>query len=283
MERLTDHVHAEVGLRGSNHGYVATSDGVVLIDTPFKPSDALRLGSALSVVGPLRYVINTEPHIDHWTGNAYLGAPVVAHDGVRRRILTTDVDEHRTRIAGLGPDEAQHASRYQARLPSITFSTELTLHVGDQELRLINMPGHTQYQAAVLVVGEGVVFTSDNVFSGVHTWLQEADPDAWLRALESLRALDADILVPGHGRVCGKAALDTQASIIGEWVGYVGDAVDRGMSRDDAMDTLTAMTDRFPMDVEQDGLAPRVMRMNVANLFDYLTGAGIHAPASPSA
>jgi hypothetical protein len=25
--------------------------------------------------------------------------------------------------------------------------------------------------------------------------------------------------------------------------------------------TLTAMTDRYPMDVEQDGMAPRVMQM----------------------
>ena len=37
------------------------------------------------------------------------------------------------------------------------------------------------------------------------------------------------------------------------------------------------MTDRYPMDVEQDGMAPRVMQMNAANLYDYVTGAGIHA------
>ena len=42
------------------------------------------------------------------------------------------------------------------------------------------------------------------------------------------------------------------------------------------MADLTAMTDRYPMDVGQDGMAPMVMKMNVANLYDYLTGAGIH-------
>ncbi len=30
------------------------------------------------------------------------------------------------------------------------------------------------------------------------------------------------------------------------------------------------------MDVEQDGMAPRVMQLNVANLYDYVTGTGIH-------
>ena len=36
------------------------------------------------------------------------------------------------------------------------------------------------------------------------------------------------------------------------------------------------MTDRYPMDVEQDGMAPMVMKLNIANLYDYVTGAGIH-------
>ena len=36
---------------------------------------------------------------------------------------------------------------------------------------------------------------------------------------------------------------------------------------------LTDMTDRYPMDVGQDSMAPMVMRLNVANLYNYLTGA----------
>jgi cyclase len=279
VERLTDNVHVETGRRGANHGYVTTSDGIVLVDTPFKPTDALRLRAALDALGTLRYVLNTEPHVDHWTGNAYFDAPVVAHEGVRQRVLEFDREHHRERIAGLGPDEPVHAQRYVPRPPAITFSRELTLHLGNHTLRALHMPGHTPFQAAVLVVEDGVVFTSDNVFSGVHTWLQEADPEAWLLALDALRALDVEILVPGHGRVTDKRALDDQEAVIREWMGYVQGAVDRGMTRDEAMDALTDMTDRFPMDVEQASLAPKVMRMNVANLYDYLTRSGIHARA----
>ena len=39
------------------------------------------------------------------------------------------------------------------------------------------------------------------------------------------------------------------------------------------MPSLTAMTDRYPMDVEQEGMAPMVMRISAANLYDYLTGS----------
>ena len=145
-------------------------------------------------------------------------------------------------------------------------------HVGDHTFEMIHMPGHTLYQTAVIVKEEGVVFTSDNIFHGVHSWLHEADPDLWLVALESLRGLNEDIFVPGHGDMCGKGYLDEQGSFISEWKNYVQDAVDRGMTREESVSTLTALIDRYPMDVEQAALAPMVMGINVGNLYDYLTG-----------
>jgi len=82
--------------------------------------------------------------------------------------------------------------------------------------------------------------------------------------------------VPGHGPVCDKSYLNEQSTFIGEWVDYVCRGIDGGMNKEQCVAGLTAMTDRYPMDVGQDGMAPRVMQLNVANLYDYLTGAGIH-------
>jgi hypothetical protein len=67
--------------------------------------------------------------------------------------------------------------------------------------------------------------------------------------------------------------LGEQGAFILEWKKYVKGVIDRGMTKDEAVARLTAMTDRYPMDVEQEGMAPMVMRMNVANPYDYLTGA----------
>jgi cyclase len=147
----------------------------------------------------------------------------------------------------------------------------MTLHVGDHTFQMIHMPGHTLYQAAILIKEEGVVFTSDNIFYKVQTFIQEANPEQWLQALEALRRLD-----PGHGAVCDKSYLDEQGDYIREWKAYVQKAIDQGVTKEDAVEKLTAMTERYPMDVGLEGQAPRVMRMNVANLYDYLTGAGIH-------
>ena len=278
MKQLTRNVMVETGQRGSNHGLVTTSDGLVLIDGPHKPSDALRLKAEIERRGqPLRYILNTEPHGDHWTSNAYFDAPVVAHAGVRKRILETDIPDMLTRVATFGPGEGKLLEGYRANAPVITFDNEMTLHVGDHTFRLVSMPGHTPYQAAVIVEDDGVVFTSDNIFCQCHTWLQEADPSRWLTALDSLRGLSQDTFVPGHGPVCDKRYLAEQGAFIQEWVDYVRGAAGKGMTRDEAVRNLTAMTDRYPMDVEQDGMAPRVMQMNAANLYDYVTGAGIHA------
>ena len=202
--------------------------------------------------------------------------PVVAHKGVRSRILGTDLAAHVARVASFGPEEPKLLENYKPNAPVITFQSEMSLHVGNQTFHMIHMPGHTPYQAAVIVVEEGVVFTSDNIFCNVQTWLQEANPDHWLKALESLRSLREETFVPGHGPVCDKKYLDEQGSFIQEWVDYVRSGTERGMTKEESVANLTAMTDRYPMDVGQDGMSPHVMRLNVANLYDYLTGAGIH-------
>ena len=277
MQQITSNVFAETQVRGCNHGFVTTSDGVVMIDSPQKPTDALKWKAEIEKHGKLRYIINTEPHGDHWTGNAYFDAPVVAHEGVRTRILETNLAEHLARVGSMGPDEPKLLQGYTPNAPIITFKNAMTLHVGDHTFEMIHMPGHTLYQAAILIREEGVVFTSDNIFHKVQTYIQEANPNQWLNALNSLRYLDEEIFIPGHGALCDKSYLDEQGTYIMEWVDYVRKAVERGMKKDEAIGDLTDMTDRYPMDVGQDGTSPRVMKMNVANLYDFILSEGIHS------
>jgi len=276
MQQLTSNVFVETQQKGANHGIVATSDGLVLIDTPHRPSDAVRLRAEIERRGKLRYIINTEPHSDHWTGNAFFDVPVIAHHGVRLRMLETDAAAHLARVGSFGPDEPKLLENYRANAPVITFENEMTLHVGNHTFRMIHMPGHTPYQAAIVVEEEGVTFTSDNIFCKVQTWIQEGQPDDWRESLERLRELREDIFVPGHGPVCDKSYLNEQSAFIQEWVDYIRSAIGQGMTKEACVAELTALTDRYPMDVEQDGMAPRVMQLNVANLYDYVTEAGIH-------
>ena len=272
MQQLTRNVFVETQVRGCNFGFVTTSDGIVMIDSPHKPSDALKLKAEIEKRGRRRYIINTEPHGDHWTGNGFFDAPVVAHEGVRTRIFNTDMEQHVARVGTFGPEEPKLLVGYVPNAPVITFKNGMTLHVGEHTFEMIHMPGHTLYQAAICIKEEGVVFTSDNIFHKVQTWLHEAHPDLWLESLESLRKLDEEVFVPGHGTVCGKNYLDEQGSFILEWKDYVKNAIDQGMTKDEATARLTKLIDRYPMDVGQEDRAAMVMRISAANLYDYLTG-----------
>ena len=277
MQQLSSNAWVETGVRGCNYGYVVTSDGIVMLDSPQLPSDAVKLHTKLASLNlPLRYIINTEPHGDHWTGNAFFDAPVVAHAGVRERILATDFDNMLRSQLGLGDDELSLMKDYRVNAPVVTFDTVMALHVGNHTFEMIHMPGHTAYQAAILIKEEGVVWTSDNIFNGCQTFLQEANPEQWQHSLGLLRDLDEEIFVPGHGPVCNKSVLSEQSAFIEEWLDYVSQAMNRGMEKDVAIKELSGMTDRYPMDIGIEHWAPRVMQMNVANLYDFICGEGIH-------
>ena len=103
LRQITDHVFAEFFFWGCNPGYVATSDGVFMIDTPQQPIDAVRWREHLEGVGPIRHLVNTEPHIDHIAGNAYFpGVEVITTAAALKRehchpgdVLVDDRDKHR--------------------------------------------------------------------------------------------------------------------------------------------------------------------------------------------
>ena len=280
LQQITSNVFADTSCRGCNFGFLTTSDGIVMFDSPHKPTDAMALKAEVRRRGQLRYIINTEPHGDYWTGNAFFDVPVIAQEGVRRRILETTMEQHIQRVSSFGPDEPELMEGYMPNAPAITLGNVLTMHVRDHTIQIIHMPGHTAYQAAICIKEEGVVWTSDNIFHKVQTFIQEGSPDEWMTTLGSLRQLDEEIFVPGHGQLCDKSYLDEQGSYIQEWKDYVWAAVERGMTKDEAIYSLTDMTNRYPMESpQQDG--PAVMRMNAANLYDFLTGNWV--PSNPQA
>ncbi|MEA2621638.1 MAG: cyclase, partial [Chloroflexota bacterium] len=69
MESVTPNVFTNTRLRGCNPSYVVTSDGVVVIDTPQLPTRAVAMRQEAESHGPIRYLINTENHVDHIFGN----------------------------------------------------------------------------------------------------------------------------------------------------------------------------------------------------------------------
>jgi cyclase len=269
MQKITDNVYAETGFRGCNTGFVITTEGVVMIDTPQLPVDAIEWRNEIAKHGSVRYLINTEPHADHFTGNYYFEGTVVAHEGTREIILEASVNQLRERLKQTAPENLSLMEGFIYRPPTITLSQRLTLYVGDHTFHLINLPGHTPYQVAVYIPEEGIVFTSDNVFGKVQAWLHQALPYEWMASLKQIQELNADILVPGHGSICNRSYIPEMIAFIQDWIDVVTAAINQGMSLEQAQSKVSLL-DRYPMEKGSEAMALEVQRMNVARLYEVL-------------
>ncbi|MFC1977519.1 MBL fold metallo-hydrolase [Chloroflexota bacterium] len=239
MQKITDNVYVDTELWGANVGFVVTKEGVVMIDTPQYPIDALRWRDEVAKYGPVRHIIYTEPHADHWSGGYFFKGTVIAHEGTREAILASTVKQFKERLRAGSPESLPLTpAGFHFRPPTVTLSQRLTLYSGDHTFQLINHPGHTPYQVAVYIPEERVVFTSDNIFHKVKTYLQAALPYEWLDSLKRLEELDVDMLVPGHGTICDKSYIPGQAAIIQGWIDVVTTAIKQGMSLEEAQEKL---------------------------------------------
>lgn len=282
MERVTDNVFAETKIRGCNPGYVVTNEGVIVIDTPQLPTRALGMLREIEEKGPIRYLINTEHHVDHIFGNYFFRGKgiVVSHEEVHkefmrvthqinplayaREAIPTDDPEG----AAFFPDEKTYYA--DPNKPTVTFRGDLTIRLGRHTFKLISTPGHTKGQIAVFIPEEKVVFTGDTIFNNCQTWMHEADPDEWLKSLKYLESLDVAFIVPGHGPVCTKKYISVQSAFIREWVTAVALGISKGWSKEECIQRISFL-DRFPVDIGQEFMGPKVQEMNVTALYDYLT------------
>ena len=235
MRQITSHVYVKCGLRGCNLGFVTTQEGIVMIDTPLHPTDTMKWREEIHRKGEVKYVINTDPHPDHNSGNHFFPGICIAHREGREALSSRKVDQVIALVQCTDPQGVDFMKGYRLRLPEITFSESLDLHLGSHSFQLTHLPGHTPGVIAVHIPAERVVFASDIVFYHEKTYLNEATPYQWIESLKKLTELDVDVVVPGHGDgICTKEYLQEQVNIIQDWVEVVKEAIDKGLNSEEA-------------------------------------------------
>ncbi|OZC77225.1 MBL fold metallo-hydrolase [Rhodococcus sp. 06-462-5] len=284
MQQVSAHVLSETGQRGSNPSIVATTAGVVVIDTAQLPSDAIALRSRAESMGRIEYLINTEHHADHIFGNYFFkGAGLVVHhqeifDSFMVPEPPIDPYEYVREAArvhdpkgyALVPDRDTYFQ--DPNKAAVTFSDDLVIRLGDHTFELLHTPGHTPGQTAVFVPEERVVFTGDTVFSGCQTWLMTSDLNQWLVALDRIAGLDVDFVVPGHGPVTTPAYLRTQRATLLEWMSAVADAVARGWTREETIERIDPGAG-LPVDIGLESMKEHIHTQNAGSLWDKLTAS----------
>ena len=176
-----------------NSGVVVTSDGVLVIDALGSEASARAArGSISSVIKqPVRYLVSSSFHDPFSKGNiAYGDVFKLGHDNYRTGLL----------------DQMQRggasAEEQRARLPNETFRDRATFYFGGKEIQVLHFGrAHTRGDSIVFVPQDRIAYMSEVFYSQEFPNMAMGYGVSWLRVLDAVDALGADIFVPGHGPV----------------------------------------------------------------------------------
>jgi len=280
IKKVADGVHAAVAAPAykvnSNTAIIEGDDGVVIVDTHSKPSAArVILGQLRELTPrPVRYVVNTHFHWDHWHGNevypaAYPQAEIVTNAITREAMVRKGlkrIQDHvrqvpaeiaqleRERDAARTPDhrarceaELRLARAYLAEvralrpaLPTLAFEQTMTIYRREREIQLLYLGrAHTEGDVFVYLPREKVVVTGDAVIGWV-PFMGDGFPEDWVATLDRLAALDFTHLIMGHGDVAGRDWLRTFRTYIRDMVEAVREEAMRGATLEEIQSRVPA-------------------------------------------
>ncbi len=195
----TEDLSPQNGGNIANAGFIATPEGVVVIDTSASRAlgEAWRAAIQARAQAPIVRVFNTHLHPDHILGNQAFPADTLATLPATRQSMH-DVGEafndNLYRMVG----EAMKGTNVVVPL---AMAQPGLLEIGGHRIRIIAMQGHSAADLVVFDETTGVLFTGDLVFFDRAPTTPHADLARWRDSLEALAALPFKRMVPGHGPV----------------------------------------------------------------------------------
>ncbi|MGE2816541.1 fumarylacetoacetate hydrolase family protein [Mycobacterium heidelbergense] len=254
-ERVWTWTLPDGGYGWSNAGLVAGDGASLLVDTLFDLALTREMLDAMQPItdrAPISDALITHSNGDHTHGNQLLDESVriIAARGTADEIAHGMAPEMlaMAQTANLGPiatpytrDRFGHFdfSGIKLRNADQTFEGDLTIEVGGREVNLLNLgPAHTAADSVVHVPDAGVLFGGDLLFIGC-TPIVWAGPIAnWIRACDVMIAMDAPIVVPGHGPVTDPDGIRAVRGYLAHVAQQAEAAYCKGMSWSEAADTI---------------------------------------------
>lgn len=194
----------------SNSAFVVTKDGVLVFDTGASETigQALRQTIAKVTDKPVRWVVNSHGHGDHWLGNhAFAGAEIISSTHVRTHVTQEGASwvGRFTTMTGGATGESKVVA------PTRTIDVRTTMQFGDvQGELLLSNGGHTPGDVVLWLPQARALFTGDVVYSDSAPGTFDGNFQGWIAFLKQLEALKPKVVVPGHGKVADGAAITRQ-------------------------------------------------------------------------
>ncbi len=213
---LFAYLQPDGGWGWSNAGLVVDGESTLLVDTLFDLGLTRQMLTAMRRAVPaaarIDTLVNTHANGDHCYGNQLVGgARIVASERTAAEMselppaAMAALLEQAPAMGETGAFFLECFGPFDFKgielaLPEETFAGELTLAVGDRELRLIEVgPAHTRGDTLVLAPAERVLFSGDILFSEAHPIAWAGPVSNWISACDRILAMDVAVIVPGHG------------------------------------------------------------------------------------
>jgi len=275
LKPVADGVYAAIAAPrykvNSNAAVIVTNDGVIVVDSHSKPSAAYALYREIQAVTkqPIRKIINTHFHWDHWQGNqvyaeAFPDVEIIASERTRHNLTRPDTDsggiayvekqlksipkeidqlkadilrasnpEQRARLeANLQQTEAylEELKQFKPALPTRTFTGSVKLNEGGREIEILQLGrGHTDGDVFIYLPKEGVVATGDALIDWM-PFMGDSFPEDWVQTLTALEKFDFTRVIPGHGEVVSKDRLTFLRGYLADLIAAVKQAAADGAS-----------------------------------------------------
>jgi cyclase len=221
----------------ANSGLVNRGGGLV-VDTQSDLPHGRRMIELFGRVSPTlpRRVVNTHEDGDHvWGNQLFEGAEIIAHRTVADRmprvadpgetqklLAAADGLLSRWMLGAIHPGALAIARQLREDydlhgielvLPTTLFDERHVLDLDGTEVQVIYVgPCHQAGDTIVHVPGERVVFAGDVIFRQCTPNGWTGTYGKWLETLDFIIALDPEVIVPGHGPVCGiEGAMEMKA------------------------------------------------------------------------
>jgi glyoxylase-like metal-dependent hydrolase (beta-lactamase superfamily II) len=207
VQSLRRNVTALIG-SGGNIAVVTGPDGKLIIDSGYATSRA-KITAALTNLShdPIKHLVNTHWHFDHCDGNEWMhedGAHILAHENTKKHLATS------TRVEGW---DFTFPPSPKGAIPGEVFEDEKTLHFSDSTIALKYYgPSHTDGDVSAYFAEADVLHCGDTWWNGHYPFIDSStggNIKGMIKAAESnlAKVTDKTIVIPGHGKIGGKAEL----------------------------------------------------------------------------
>jgi len=223
----------------SNNAFLVTDEGVLVIDARQHPRRAEELLATIRKVTdkPIKWVVNTHAHGDHYFGNAVFkreGATFIAHRDTAG-MMKAHLDIEMKRRQGYFKQRQYDPAEVKLVLPDVTFETKATITLGGRTVELLYLgAGQNPGDTLVYFPQERVMFTG-GPFSK-NSWPNPSFTPSmanWVTLLRKIAAMDVNIYLGGHGDIGNKEDVLHEAQMLADFDAGMREAVAKAMSRDD--------------------------------------------------